>query len=249
MIEFLEVSAGYAGREAVRRVSFAALSGKITALVGPNGCGKTTLMKIACGLLRPTGGEVRAFGREVGGYSRRELARLMAVLPQTRELPSLTVERLAAYGRYPHMGWGKALSREDRRLIDQALEKAGALELRRRELKTLSGGERQRAYIAMALAQDSRILLLDEPTTYLDIGQKVQVMELIKSLNRLGKTVLAVLHDLDLAFAYSDFVAVLEKGELKAFGPPEEVTDAAAAAFGVRVKKLRLEDQERYLFY
>ncbi len=248
-IVFHRVSGGYPSREVLRQVSFAVPRGKITALIGPNGCGKTTLLKTACGLLRPASGEVLVCGKGVRSYSRRELARILAVLPQTRETPSLTVERLAAYGRYPHMGWGKSLSREDRRLVDAALEEAGASSLRHRELKALSGGERQRAYIAMALAQDSEALLLDEPTTYLDIGQKVQVMELIRALNARGKTVLAVLHDLDLAFGYCDRVAVLEKGELRAFGAPEEAAEAAAKAFGVKFQRLWLDDRERYLFY
>lgn len=249
MIQFQAVCAGYGGRKAVKGVSFTIPAGKVTALTGPNGCGKTTLLKTACGLIKPISGQVLLDGRQVGGYRRRELARRLAMLPQTREVPAVTVERLAAYGRYPHLGLGRALSARDWERVEAALEEAGAKELRYRELGKLSGGERQRAYIAMALAQDSGCLLLDEPTTYLDIGQKNEVMELIRRLNARGKTVLAVLHDLPLAFAYSDFVAVMDKGELRAFGRPEEVSGTAAEVFGVREAKVPLGGRERILFY
>lgn len=249
MIRFEAVCAGYARREAVKSVSFAVPPGKVVALTGPNGCGKTTLLKTACGLIKPSSGQVLLDGKPVGGYRRRELARRLAMLPQTRETPTVTVERLAAYGRYPHLGLGRTLSAQDRERVEAALEEAGAWEFRHRELGKLSGGERQRAYIAMALAQDSSCLLLDEPTTYLDIGQKNEVMELIRKLNAQGKTVLTVLHDLPLAFAYSDFVAVMERGKLRAFGKPEEVSGTAAEVFGVREARVRLDGRERILFY
>lgn len=249
MISFRKVFAGYPGREVLRDVSFTAPEGKVTSLVGPNGCGKTTLLQTACGLIAPSAGEVLVDGRAVRSYKRRELARLMAVLPQSREVPCLTVERLAAYGRYPHLGPGGVLSAEDREIAERALRQAGAWELRHRELRELSGGERQRAYIAMALCQDSRVLLLDEPTTYLDIGQKNQVMELVRQLNAQGRTILAVLHDLPLAFAYSDLVAVMDGGRLRAFGAPEEVRGAAAEVFGVRQAAVTLDGREQIIFY
>lgn len=249
MIRFQSIRAGYPGREVLKGVSFTVPRGTVTSLVGPNGCGKTTLLKTACGLIRPRSGAVLLDGRPIGSYKRRELARKLAMLPQSREIPALTVERLAACGRYPHLGPGAALTEKDRRAVDEALALAGALELRHRELKELSGGERQRAYLAMALCQDSDVLLLDEPTTYLDIGQKNQVMELVRSLNARGRTILAVLHDLPLAFEYSDYVAVMAGGELLAFGSPEETREAAAAAFGVRQAAVTLDGRERTVFY
>lgn len=249
MIRFESIRAGYPGREVLRGVSFTVPRGKVTSLVGPNGCGKTTLLKTACGLIKPQSGSVTLDGRPLSGYKRRELARKLALLPQSREVPALTVERLAACGRYPHLGPGASLTENDRRAVDEALALAGALELRHRELKELSGGERQRAYLAMALCQDSDVLLLDEPTTYLDIGQKNQVMELVRSLNARGRTILAVLHDLPLAFEYSDYVAVMAGGELLAFGTPEETREAAAAAFGVKQAAVTLDGRERTVFY
>ncbi len=251
MIEFQNVTAGYPGRTVVDSVSFLAPKGRITALIGPNGCGKTTLLKTACGLLSPSSGQVLLNGRPTASYRRRERARWAALLPQTRETPAITVERLVAHGRYPHLGFARDLSAGDRILIEKAMEDAGVLDLRRRELASLSGGERQRAYIAMALAQDSQALLLDEPTTYLDIGQQYEILELIQRLNRQGKTVLMVLHDLPLSFAYSHWTALLVKGRLVAYGPSEEVflSRAADQAFGVSGRKLRLDGKDRYLFF
>lgn len=249
MIRFENIRGGYAGRQVLQGVSLTVPKGKITALVGPNGCGKTTLLRMACGLNTPSEGRVLIEGRSLEQYKRRELARLLAILPQTRETPALTVERLAAYGRYPHMSLGSRLSSRDRERVEEALREAGVWELRERELRSLSGGERQRAYIAMALAQDSQALLLDEPTTYLDIGQKKEVMELARRLNARGKTILAVLHDLSLAFSCSDYVAVMAEGELKAFGTPEEVSARTAEIFGVKETRIRLEDRDSVLFY
>jgi len=249
VIRFDHICAGYPGRAVLHDISFTAPRGKITSLVGPNGCGKTTLLRVAGGLLAPSEGEIWLDGKPAKAYKRKEMARLLAMLPQSREVPSVTVERLAAYGRYPHLGPGGALSLRDRELAEEALRRAGAYELRRRELRELSGGERQRAYIAMALAQDTQALLLDEPTTYLDIGQKNQVMDLVRRLNAQGKTVLAVLHDLPLAFAYSDWVAVMAGGKLQAFGPPEAVREIAAQVFGVHQSIVKLDGKERVIFY
>lgn len=244
MMEFRHITSGYPGRTVLSDVSLTVPRGKVTALIGPNGCGKSTLLNTAGGLIKPSAGEILLDGRPLPSYKRRELARLMALLPQSRELPRLTVERLAAFGRYPHGDMQSAKGQ-----IEESLRRAGAWELRHRELRELSGGERQRAYIAMALCQDSELLLLDEPTTYLDIGQKNQVMELVRDLNVQGRTILAVLHDLPLAFMYSDYVALMESGKLTAFGTPDEVREPAAKAFGVKQALVTLEGREQIIFY
>lgn len=251
MIEFQNISAGYGGKAVVRNISFTAPKGKITSLIGPNGQGKTTLLRTAGGLLAPQAGRVMLDGRPVDSYRRRELARLAAMLPQVRETPAITVQRLVAHGRYPHLGFGRELAQADRELVERAMEEAGVQALRDRELASLSGGERQRAYIAMALAQDSEALLLDEPTTYLDIGQRYEVLELIRRLNAWGKTVLMVLHDLALAFAYSDCAALIDGGALRAFGSAGEVFQSGMveSTFGVKAARLPIDGKERYIFY
>ncbi len=250
MVNFAQVSVGYNGRAALEGVTFCAPRGKVTSLIGPNGCGKTTLLKTACGLLEPLGGAVTVDGREKKSLGRKEWARLCALLPQVREVPALTVEALVAHGRYPHLSFGRDLASKDKEAIQRAMEEAGVLGLLGRSLGQLSGGERQRAYLAMALAQEPEVFFLDEPTTYLDIGQKYEVLGLIARLRERGKTVVMVLHDLPLAFAYSDFVAVLGEGKLLAFGESREVFDSGipGRVFGVRGERVVVNGQEEFLF-
>ncbi len=187
MMEFRHITSGYPGRTVLSDVSLTVPRGKITALIGPNGCGKSTLLNTAGGLIKPSAGEILLDGRPLPSYKRRELARLMALLPQSRELPRLTVERLAAFGRYPHGDMQSAKGQ-----IEESLRRTGAWELRHRELRELSGGERQRAYIAMALCQDSGLLLLDEPTNHLDM----ETLEWFEDfLSKYRGTVVLVSHD------------------------------------------------------
>lgn len=250
MVVFSQVSAGHGGHAVLEDISFTAPKGKITALIGPNGCGKTTLLKTACGLLEPLGGEITLHGNDRKSLRRKEWARLCALLPQMREVPALPVEALVAHGRYPHLSFGRDLTAGDREIIHRAMEETGVLSLRDRLLPTLSGGERQRAYLAMALAQDPEVFFLDEPTTYLDIGQKYEMLGLVSRLRERGKTVVMVLHDLPLAFSYSDFVAVLGQGRLLAFGESREVFQSGVPgqAFGVRGEQVVVNGKEEFLF-
>lgn len=250
MVTFTDISVGYGNAPALSAVSFTAPKGKITSLIGPNGCGKTTLLKTACGLLAPLSGEITIDGSTKKAVGRKAWARLCALLPQAREVPALTVKALAAHGRYPHLSFGRDLTRKDKEIIQAALEETGMLPLRTRSLGQLSGGERQRAYLAMALAQDPEVFFLDEPTTYLDIGQKYEMLGLIARLRQRGKTVVMVLHDLPLAFAYSDFVAVLGGGRLVQFGESRAVFQSGVPGevFGVRGEKVVVDGEEEFLF-
>lgn len=251
MVSFHHLSVGYSGQEILRDIHFTVPKGKITGLIGPNGCGKTTLLKTAGGLLPPLAGRVEIAGKPAKGYRPKELARLAALLPQVRETPGITAERLVAHGRYPHLSFGRQLTQNDRRLVAEAMEEAGCAAFRGRDLRELSGGERQRVYIAMALAQDAQALLLDEPTTYLDIGQQLEVMALLRQLSEKGKTVLAVLHDLDLAFGLCDYVGLVAQGQLQSFGPPARVFEEGRAgqAFGVRGTRVEAGGRGHYIFY
>lgn len=250
MVELDHVTLGYAGNTVLKDISLSLETGKITSLIGPNGCGKTTLLRGACGLLPLQGGQIRYNGRKLSQFGRKEFARLTSILPQTRDVPSIQAGQLVAHGRYPHLSFGRSLTQADREKIRWAMEETGTLHLRDKELSQLSGGERQRVYLAMTLCQDTDILFLDEPTTYLDIGQKYEMLDLVRQVNRLGKTVIMVLHDLSLAFAYSHQVVVLEGGKIAACGESRQVFDSGVPArvFGVASQALTVNGRTEYLF-
>lgn len=204
-------------------------AGAVTSIVGPNGCGKSTLVKLAAGLLRPTAGRVEVLGRDTGTLAPRERARLMAVLAQTSRIPPMTVEALVSCGRHPHLGWGGRLGPADRAAVEAAMERAGVAGFRNLDLRQLSGGERQRVQVARTLAQGSDLIVLDEPTTYLDISACHDLMALVRDLNRReGKTVAMVIHDLDLALRYSDYLVVMQKGRVADLGPTDAVLASGA---------------------
>lgn len=250
MIDLKNISAGYPGHPVLENVSLTLQAGRITSLIGPNGCGKTTLLRGACGLLPLSGGQVLYGGKDLRRFGRKEFARLVSILPQTRDVPSIRARLLVAHGRYPHLSFGRDLTRADREKIAWAMEVTGTAALGDKELTQLSGGERQRVYLAMTLAQDTEILYLDEPTTYLDIGQKYEMLDLVRQVNRLGKTVVMVLHDLPLAFSYSHQVVVLEKGTIAAQGPADQVFESGVPArvFGVRSQALEIAGRKEYFF-
>lgn len=199
--------------------------GEITSVVGPNGCGKSTLLRSLARLMKPRGGAIYLDGDAISHLPTREVARRLGILPQSPTAPEgLTVRELAAQGRYPHQSWLRQWSREDEGAVERALEITGIVELADRPLDTLSGGQRQRAWISMALAQETATLLLDEPTTFLDMAHQLEVLELLARLNREERrTILMVLHDLNNAARYSHHVIALSKGGVFVAGPPREV--------------------------
>jgi len=211
--------------------------GEVTALVGPNGSGKSTLLKGLADQLSLTAGTVRLDGRDVHAMDTKELARKLGLLSQENVSPdSITVEKLVAHGRYPHRGFFDPLTDEDRDAIDRAIDLAGVDHLRDREVGQLSGGQKQLVWIAMVLAQDTDVLLLDEPTTFLDLHHQLEVMEIVETLRDEGDiTIVVVLHDIDQAARYADRMVALEDGSVYASGPPEEVVteDLLADVFEV----------------
>lgn len=238
-IEVRDVSFSYGKEPFIEGLSAAFPHGAVTSVVGPNGCGKSTMIKLVDGLLRPSAGEVRIDGVPTLSLKAKERARRVAVLAQASRPPAMTVEALVACGRYPYQARQGRLSREDREQVERALGLASVARFRDCELRRLSGGERQRAFIAMTLAQDTDLIVLDEPTTYLDIRACHETMELVRRLNvEAGKTVVMVIHDLDLALRYSDRLLVMERGRASAAGTVEEVleTGAIERAFGVSIR-------------
>lgn len=199
--------------------------GQITALVGPNGCGKSTLLRGLARLLKPAKGTVYLDSASIFKLSTKEVAKRLGMLPQGPVAPEgLTVRELVAQGRYPYQGWLQQWSEEDERFTKQALAITDMTELAERPLDSLSGGQRQRAWIAMTLAQNTAILLLDEPTTFLDLAHQIEILDLLYDLNQAeGRTIVMVLHDLNQACRYADFIVALRQGQIVTQGVPTHV--------------------------
>jgi len=199
--------------------------GAVTALVGPNGSGKSTLLKGLADQLSPEDGSVLVDGEAIQSYGSKELARKMGLLSQESTSPdSITVEELVYHGRYPHRGFFESVTDDDERAVDRAIDLAGCGHLRDSEVGQLSGGQKQLAWIAMVLAQETDVLLLDEPTTFLDLHHQLEVLEIVQTVReQRNVTVVVVLHDIEQAARLADRVVVLEEGEITARGPPEAV--------------------------
>ncbi|MEU7044462.1 ABC transporter ATP-binding protein [Streptomyces varsoviensis] len=202
--------------------------GEVTVIVGPNACGKSTLLRALGRLLKPRGGAVLLDGTELSRIPTRKIAQAVGLLPQTPVAPdAITVADLVARGRQPHQHWWRQWSDEDERAVTDAMARTDTTALAARSVDELSGGQRQRVWIAMALAQETDLLLLDEPTTYLDISHQVEVLDLVRQLNHeRGRTVVAVLHDLNQAARYADHLVAMKNGRIVARGRPSEVVTA-----------------------
>jgi iron complex transport system ATP-binding protein len=220
-----DLKLGYGDSLVVDGLDLDVIGGTVTAVIGPNGCGKSTLLRAMGRLLAPRGGHVLLDGRRIDKMATREVAKLLGVLPQSPQAPEgLTVADLVARGRHPHQAWYRQWSSDDQEAVAEALRMTGMAELGERTLDQLSGGQRQRAWISMALAQGTDLLLLDEPTTYLDLAHQVDVLDLVQRLHsELGRTVVMVLHDLNLAARYADRLVALREGSVVAQGVPSEV--------------------------
>ena len=219
-----QLSAGYGDRAIIQGLDLDILPGKITVIVGPNACGKSTLLRTMSRLLRPQGGQVLLDGKSVHSTPPRALARTLGLLPQSPVAPEgITVSDLVSRGRHPHHGMLSRWTTRDDEAVAEALQATQTLDLAERPVDELSGGQRQRVWIAMALAQQTDLLLLDEPTTFLDITHQVEVLDLLCDLNAArGTTIVMVLHDLNLAARYADRLIVMAAGRIEAAGTAEE---------------------------
>ncbi|WP_410872399.1 ABC transporter ATP-binding protein [Nocardia sp. A7] len=236
------VSLGYGDRVIVDELSLDITPGVVTTVIGPNGCGKSTLLKSLGRLLRPREGQVVLDGKAISSMKTKDVAKVIGMLPQTPVAPEgLTVADLVARGRHPHQSWLRQWSADDETEVAAALAQTGIADLADRALDELSGGQRQRAWISMALAQGTDILLLDEPTTYLDLAHSLEVLDLVDRLHaEFGRTVVMVLHDLNLAIRYSDELVVMREGKIVERGRPADIVTAEllAQVFGLEATVL-----------
>ena len=250
MLEIKNVTAGYGKHAVLNDVSVAFEKGKLTSIVGVNGCGKSTLLKAILGILPLSSGEIVIDGNNLRSMSRIEIAQSVAYLAQGKSTPDMTVEQMVLHGRFPHLSYPRRYREADREIARKAMDAVGILPLADKLLYELSGGMRQTAYIAMALAQDTDYILLDEPTTYLDIAHQLELMKLLRGLANSGKGIVAVMHDLPLAFEFSDKLAVIHNGNIVANAIPTDICNSSIIKeiFDIRIERME-NDQFYYQFH
>ena len=249
MIQLKNVCAGYEEKEVLHNICVNFPEGKITAIVGPNGCGKSTLIKSLVRINPHTSGEIFVKNKNIKDYSSKELAQQIAYVAQNKQIPDISVLKMVLHGRFPYLSYPRRYGKEDLEIARQALDWAGLSDLENELVSHLSGGMQQKVYIAMALAQDSQAILMDEPTTYLDISHQLRLMEMIKQLAEKGKTVVLVLHDLSQAFRIADEVIVLKEGSTLSAGTPLQVFESGKLeeAFGVTIERVETKSGWHYI--
>ena len=226
MVEIKKLCAGYDGKEILHEIDLSFEPGKVTVIVGPNGCGKSTLLKALVGLVPVDSGEITIDGVSVKTMDSSKTARKIAYLPQSKKTPDISVLRMVLHGRFPYLSYPRRYKKEDYEIASKALRSMGIEEMKDCSMKKLSGGTRQKVYIAMALAQDTPTILMDEPTVYLDISHQMKLMETAKELAASGKAVVMVLHDLSQAFKVADRMIVMSGGSLVKAGSPEKIYES-----------------------
>lgn len=225
ILQSKEVSSGYDGRIIVHNVDITIPKNQISVILGSNGCGKSTMLKTFCRLLKPCGGKITLNNTSVNTIPSKEIAKVIGLLPQSAQAPEgIKVVDLISRGRFPYRKMMASMTKEDFEAVAEAMEFMGVTELADRNIEELSGGQRQRVFIALALAQQTDILFLDEPTTYLDIAYQIEILDLLKELNQKRKTtIIMVLHDINLSTRYADYIFAMKAGKLIRQGTPKEV--------------------------
>ena len=211
MIELNNLSIGYGKRTVLDGISVNFDKGRLVSVIGVNGCGKSTLLKSIAGILPIQSGDVTIDGRQITSMKRNDIAQRISYLCQGRTVPDMSVEQLVLHGRFPYLSYPRRYSKKDKQIAENAMDAVGIKELAKSALDVISGGMRQSAYIAMALSQDTEYIFMDEPTTYLDISHQIKIMKLLRTLADSGKCIVSVMHDLPMAFEYSDEIVVLDK--------------------------------------
>ena len=249
MIQLDNLYFSYGSRSVLRGLSASFSPGKLYAVLGPNGSGKTTLIRLLGRLLQPDRGSLTLDGESYSSYGRKEFARQLALLPQNRPIPAISVQDLVSHGRFPYLGLSRTPGKDDQSAIARAMAAVNVQVLAERDLRQLSGGERQRVYLALLLAQDTRYVLLDEPTASLDVSAQFAVMENLKRMSQSGKCVIAVLHDLNLALSFCDEICLLDQGGIASFGKPEEIVCSGVLdrVFSIRCQSVVVDGIREYI--
>lgn len=249
MIKIHDLCFSYYNQQIFNGISAEFKKGEICSILGRNGCGKTTFLKLVARLLSPESGSIYINNNDINTFERKSFAKLVAYLPQVMNTSSISVSELVSHGRFPYMGFSRSLNDLDKEKINSAIFLTNLDSLRCKNIQKLSGGERRRAYIAMLLAQDTEYMLLDEPSAYLDISYKYEIMELLKKMKQKQKTILTVLHDIDIALKYSDKIMIIDDGNLLFFGTPDDAiaSNMIKKAFGVECLKIEVNGQTEYI--
>lgn len=252
MIRLNKVSSGYMGIDIIKDISLSFEKEQIISIIGKNGCGKTTLLKTASRLLKPHNGDVLFNEKNIFEISNKEVAKQISYLPQNRDVPSIKAYDLVMHGRFPYLRFSRIPTDEDKAIVKSAIKRLGIMEYQDKNIRELSGGERQKVYIAMILAQDTDIVFLDEPTTFLDINHQLEILEIVKWLKKMGKTIVMVMHDLNIALTYSDKVCLMDKGEIVIYDTPKAVYESKLIekVFKICCQEVSVSDIEKrhYVF-
>ena len=248
MIEIKNLCSGYSGIEVLHDVSMTFKKGKVTVIVGPNGCGKSTLLKNMIDLNPATSGKILVDGKDIKTLSRSALAQKMAYIAQSRKTPDISVRRMVLHGRFAYLKYPRRYRGEDYAIADQAMAWVGIENLADKNVSELSGGTQQKVYIAMALAQDTPIILMDEPTVFLDISHQLKMLKMARKLASEGKTIVMVLHDLSQAFAYADEIVVISAGKKEIQGTPEAVFESKIIEkiFNIEFDRMKVSNEWTY---
>lgn len=250
MLEIESLHGGYRGTEILHGIDLTIPSGAVTVIAGPNGCGKSTLLRTVAGILPAMGGKIRLNGTDLCALSPAQRARQIAYLAQGRPVSDITVERMVLHGRFPYLSYPRHYGKQDLQIARRAMETMGIVELAHRNMGTLSGGQRQNVYIAMTLAQDTPLVLMDEPTTYLDIANQMQMMAQARFLAEAGKAVVLVLHDLSAALKCADSLVVMDRGKIVIQDTADAVFQSGCLddVFGIRMARCASPDGWQYYY-